>query len=242
MEVTYAAAFFAGLLSFLSPCVLPLAPAYVSFMSGISVEHLREGRHGGVGWQAGMHSLFFVLGFSLVFIALGASATYLGQLLLTHMRLLSKIGGGVIILFGLHYMGVFRFSFLNLEARFHLEKKPSGPLGSFLIGLAFAFGWTPCVGPILAGILAVAGGQESLSQGVGLLAVYSAGLGVPFIITGLAINLFFGVFNRLRTHLHKIEIVSGGLLVVVGILIFFGDFNRLSILILEWFPGLARLG
>ncbi|MBF0296036.1 MAG: cytochrome c biogenesis protein CcdA [Magnetococcales bacterium] len=242
MEVTYATAFFAGLLSFLSPCVLPLAPAYVSFMSGISVEQLREAGETGVGWKAGLHSLFFVLGFSLVFISLGASATYLGQALLGHMQLLSKVGGGLIVLFGLHYMGAFRFGFLNLEARFHLERKPAGPLGAFLIGLAFAFGWTPCVGPILAGILALAGGQEQISQGVALLAVYSAGLGVPFLVTGLAINFFFGVFNRVRRHLRKIEMVAGGLLVVVGVMIFMGDFNRLASMILQWFPGLARLG
>lgn len=242
MEVTYMAAFFAGLLSFLSPCVLPLAPAYVSYMSGISVERLREGERSGLGLRAGWYSLFFVLGFSLVFIALGASATYLGQLLLSHMSLLSKVGGGLIVLFGLHYMGAFRIGWLNLEARFNLERKPAGPLGAFLIGLAFAFGWTPCVGPILAGILAVAGGQERIGQGVALLAVYSAGLGVPFIVTGVAINLFFGVFERIRVHLHKIEVVSGALLVAVGVMIFLGDFNRLSILFLQWFPGLATLG
>jgi cytochrome c-type biogenesis protein len=152
------------------------------------------------------------------------------------------VGGVVIVIFGLHYMGIFRVGFLNLEARFNPERKPSGPWGTFLIGLAFAFGWTPCVGPILAGILAVAGGQEEIGQGITLLAVYSAGLGVPFLLTGVAINLFFGVFERLRGHLHTIERVSGGLLVVVGLLIFFGDFNRLSSMILEWFPGLARLG
>ncbi|MBF0192287.1 MAG: cytochrome c biogenesis protein CcdA [Magnetococcales bacterium] len=242
MEVTYAAAFLAGLLSFLSPCVLPLAPAYISYMSGISVEQLRQGDDAHAAWRAGWYSLWFVLGFSLVFIGLGASASYLGQLLLSHMNLLSKVGGAVIVLFGLHYMGVFRLSLLNLEARFNLEKKPTGPLGAFLIGLAFAFGWTPCVGPILAGILAVAGAQENIGQGVTLLAVYSAGLGVPFLVTGVAINLFFGVFERLRVHLHRIEMVSGGLLVVVGVMIFFGDFNRLSSLLLQWFPGLARLG
>ncbi|MEO5347080.1 MAG: cytochrome c biogenesis protein CcdA [Magnetococcus sp. YQC-9] len=242
MEVTYAAAFLAGLLSFLSPCVLPLAPAYISFMSGISVEQLRQGNDAQSAWRAGWHSLWFVLGFSLVFIGLGASATYLGQLLLNHMQLLNKVGGALIVLFGLHYMGVFRISFLNLEARFNLENKPAGPLGAFLIGLAFAFGWTPCVGPILAGILAVAGGQENIGQGVLLLAVYSAGLGVPFLITGIAINIFFGVFERVRVYLHTIEMVSGGLLVLVGLMIFFGDFNRISSLILQWFPGLARLG
>ncbi|MBF0272123.1 MAG: cytochrome c biogenesis protein CcdA [Magnetococcales bacterium] len=242
MEVTYAAAFLAGLLSFLSPCVLPLAPAYISYMSGISVEQLRQGDDAHTAWRAGWYSLWFVLGFSLVFIGLGASATYLGQILLSHMNLLSKVGGAVIVLFGLHYMGVFRLSLLNLEARFNLEKKPTGPWGAFLIGLAFAFGWTPCVGPILAGILAVAGAQDNIGQGVTLLAVYSAGLGVPFLVTGVAINLFFGVFERLRVHLHRIEMVSGGLLVVVGVMIFFGDFNRLSSLILQWFPGLARLG
>ncbi|MBF0455728.1 MAG: sulfite exporter TauE/SafE family protein [Magnetococcales bacterium] len=242
MEVSFAAALLAGLLSFISPCVLPLVPAYISFMTGVSVDRLRTEKGAELGMAASLHSLFFVLGFSTVFIALGASASLIGQLLLSKMEILSKVGGGLIVLFGLHYIGLFKISYLNMEARFNLQEKPPGLWGAYLIGLAFAFGWTPCVGPILATILALAGGQDSIWQGVMLLMVYSLGLGIPFILAGMAINSFLGFFTRIRVHLHKIEIFSGVLLVIVGIMIFTGDFNRLAILLIEWFPALATLG
>ncbi|MBF0371731.1 MAG: cytochrome c biogenesis protein CcdA [Magnetococcales bacterium] len=248
-DVSLLAAFVAGLLSFVSPCVLPLVPAYISFMTGISVDKMRgegEGAEPGNRWEAsiqgGIHSLFFVMGFSLVFIALGASATALGQTMLNHMAELAKVGGALIVIFGLHFMGVFKIGFLNLEARFNPQNKPRGVWGAFMIGLAFAFGWTPCVGPILAAILALAGGQESVSEGVMMLGVYSLGLGIPFLIAGIAINTFFAFFTRIRKHMHKIEIVSGSLLVVVGLMIFFGDFNVISIWLLEMFPSLAEFG
>jgi cytochrome c-type biogenesis protein len=242
MEVSFAAALIAGLLSFVSPCVLPLVPAYISFMTGVSVDRLRTEKGNELGLDASLHSLFFVLGFSTVFVALGASASLVGQLLLANMELLSKIGGALIVIFGLHYMGLFKIGFLNMDARFNLQDKPPGLWGAYMIGLAFAFGWTPCVGPILAAILAMAGGLDSVWQGVMLLMVYSLGLGIPFILAGLAINSFLGFFTRVRVHLHKIEIISGLLLVVVGAMIFMGDFNRLAILLIEWFPGLATLG
>lgn len=245
MEVSVFAALMAGLLSFVSPCVLPLVPAYISFMTGASVDHLKDQEaadHTALMWKAGVQSLSFVLGFSVVFIALGASATLIGQVMLSHMDVLSKVGGGLVVIFGLHYMGVFRIPFLNMEARLNVDAKPAGPLGAFLIGLAFAFGWTPCVGPILATILALAGGQDSVGQGVWLLTVYSAGLGIPFLIAGLAINRFLGFFSRIRRHLHKVEIASGVLLVIVGVLIFLGDLPRIAIYLLELFPGLADLG
>ncbi|MEO5362258.1 MAG: cytochrome c biogenesis protein CcdA [Magnetococcus sp. DMHC-8] len=241
-NVTVATALLAGLLSFVSPCVLPLVPAYISFMTGVSVTGMRAGQEGGLSWRIGLHSLAFVLGFSTVFIALGASATLLSRLLLQHMQLLAQVGGGLIVVFGLHYMGLFRIDLLNREARFNPQQKPPGLLGAYLIGLAFAFGWTPCVGPILAGILAIAGTQESVQQGIVLLAVYSAGLGVPFLLAGLAINRFFQFFTRIRSHLHQVERVSGGLLVMVGLLIMFGSFNQLSIWLLQWFPWLAQVG
>lgn len=241
-NVTVAAALLAGLLSFVSPCVLPLVPAYISFMTGVSVTSMRTQQESGVRWQVALHSLFFVLGFSTIFIALGASATFLSGLLLRHMQILAQVGGGLIILFGLHYMGLFRIALLNQEARFNPQKKPPGLWGAYLIGLAFAFGWTPCVGPILAGILAIAGTQENVQQGIFLLTVYSAGLGIPFILAGLAINHFFHFFTRIRSHLHRIEMVSGGLLVAVGLMIVLGSFNQLSIWLLQWFPWLAQLG
>lgn len=241
-NVTVTTALLAGVLSFVSPCVLPLVPAYLSFMTGISVTGMRSESASAVRWQVGWHGMVFVLGFSTVFIALGASATFLSRLLLQHIHLLAQVGGALIVLFGLHYMGVFRIGFLNMEARFNPQKRPPGPLGTYLIGLAFAFGWTPCVGPILAGILAVAGAQESVAQGTALLAVYSAGLGIPFILSGLAINVFFRFFSRIRRHLRTLEVISGGLLVLVGSMIFLGSFNQLSILLLQWFPGLVELG
>ena len=241
-NITVATALLAGVLSFVSPCVLPLVPAYISFMTGVSVSGMRTQNDAAHRWLAGLHSLFFVLGFSTIFIALGASATFISRALLQHLQILAQIGGGLIIVFGLHYMGIFRISLLNMEARFNPQKKPPGLLGTYLIGLAFAFGWTPCVGPILAGILAIAGSQESVSQGIALLAVYSAGLGLPFILAGLAINVFFSFFSRIRNYLRQLEMISGGLLVAVGLLIMLGDFNRLSILLLQWFPGLANVG
>lgn len=242
-EVTLLAALTAGLLSFVSPCVLPLVPAYLSYMTGVSVDHLRA--HDDPAGRSGrvlLHSLAFVTGFSVVFILLGASATALGRLLLGHMTLLAKVGGVFIVVLGLHYMGLFRIGILNMEARLNLKGKPAGVLGSFLVGFAFAFGWTPCVGPILAAILAIAGAQEDLTQGILLLAVYSAGLGIPFVLAGVAINAFFAFFQHMRAHLHKVEIVSGMLLVGVGVMIFFGDFTRISSYLLRWFPGLASLG
>ncbi|WP_130470631.1 cytochrome c biogenesis CcdA family protein [Candidatus Magnetaquicoccus inordinatus] len=242
-NVTVATALLAGLLSFVSPCVLPLVPAYISFMSGVSVAGMQSGtERGAQPWRIALFSLFFVSGFATVFILLGASATLLSRWLLQYMQILAQIGGGLIILFGLHYMGILRVAVLNQEARFNLQRKPPGLWGAYLIGLAFAFGWTPCVGPILAGILAIAGSQESVQQGIVLLAVYSAGLGIPFVLAGLAINHFFLFFSRIRNHLQRIEQVSGGLLVLVGLLIMMGGFNQISVWLMQWFPGLAKIG
>lgn len=243
MEVSLLAALTAGLLSFVSPCVLPLVPAYLSYMTGISVEGLKQGQ--GQRAQQGeilSHGVAFVLGFSLVFILLGASSTLLGRVLLAYIDILGQVGGTIIVVLGLHYMGLFRIGWLDMEARFNVQRQSASLTSSFLIGLAFAFGWTPCVGPILATILAVAGAQETIGQGVLLLAVYSAGLGVPFLLAGLATNTFFSFFSRMKRHLHKVEVASGTLLVAVGVMIFLGDFTRLSVLLLEWFPALAKIG
>lgn len=232
--VSLIAAFAAGLLSFVSPCVLPLIPGYISYISGIALEDVR-GTPAGGGAVAAVasrgrilaSSAAFVLGFSLVFVALGASASALGQLLLPRLALLGRIAGAIIILFGLHTMGILRVGWLYSERRIQTRAKPAGLLGAGLVGVAFAFGWTPCIGPILAGILAIAAAQETVSQGVRLLAVYSLGLGIPFLITALAINQFFAAFARIRRHYHSIEIVSGGLLVVIGVLILT---NRLTVI------------
>ena len=218
-NVTLVAAFVAGFLSFISPCVLPLIPGYISFVSGASLDDLRAG-----GPAARRHvlirSLAFVLGFSLVFIALGASASAIGSFISGKLNILTKIAGALIIVFGLHMMGVFRLAFLDTEKRAQTERKPAGPVGAFLVGLAFAFGWTPCIGPILAGILVVAGSRETVAEGVLLLAVYSLGLGVPFLLTSVAIDRFFSVAAAIRRHYHAIEMTSGGLLVAIGVLIF----------------------
>jgi cytochrome c-type biogenesis protein len=218
-NVTLFAAFLAGFLSFISPCVLPLIPGYISFISGASLEDMRAG---GLAARRQMltRSLAFVLGFSVVFIALGASASAIGAFISGKLTILTKIAGILIILFGLHMMGVFRLAFLDNEKRAQTERKPAGPVGAFLVGLAFAFGWTPCIGPILAGILVIAGSRETIGEGVLLLAVYSLGLGVPFLLTSIAIDRFFSVAAAIRRHYHAIELASGGLLVAIGVLIF----------------------
>lgn len=233
-QVPLIGAFVAGLISFVSPCVLPLVPAYISFVSGLSMDQMQsaKGRAETLG-RTTVHAVFFVLGFSLIFIALGASATILGQFLLPKVGILSKIAGVVIVLFGLHMAGVFRIGVLNYEKRFHITAKRVGVLGSFIVGLAFAFGWTPCIGPILAAILAYAGMQDTVSQGIALLSVYSLGLGVPFILTGMAVNAFWSVFHRIKPYFRTVEIVSGILLVVMGLLIFTDILQRLAYL----FPG-----
>jgi cytochrome c-type biogenesis protein len=223
-QVTLAAAFGAGLLSFISPCVLPLIPGYLSFVSGVSLDEMRDGTAASASRrQVLVTSLAFVLGFSLVFIALGASATAIGRFLFDRLPLLGKIAGVVIVIFGLHTMGVFRIGVLEREKRMHASRKPAGPFGAVLVGIAFAFGWTPCIGPILAGILAVAASRETVSEGVLLLAIYSAGLGIPFLLTSVAINRFFAVTSKIRKHYHTIELASGGLLVAIGVLIFTGQ-------------------
>ena len=232
-NVTLLAAFLAGVLSFISPCVLPLIPGYLSFVSGVTLEEMRGGSAlaapaPGARRKALISSVAFVLGFSLVFISLGASATAVGVFLMKWLSVIGKIAGVVIILFGLHMMGVLRIGWLYAEKRVQTAKKPAGFFGAMVVGIAFAFGWTPCIGPILAAILAVAAAQESVGQGVKLLAVYSLGLGIPFIATSLAINKFFAASARIRKHYHTIEVVSGVLLVVVGVLIFTNRFTIIA--------------
>lgn len=223
-QVTLLAAFAAGILSFVSPCVLPLIPGYVSFVSGVSLEEMRGGAAAAPAArrQVLVTSIFFVLGFSLVFTALGALGTAVGRFLFSNLPILSKVAGVVLIVFGLHMMGVFRLSFLEAEKRVHTQRKPAGPFGAMLVGIAFAFGWSPCIGPILGGILAIAGSKQRVWEGVELLAVYSLGLGIPFLLTSMAINQFFAATARIRKHYHAIEMVSGGLLVAIGLLIFTG--------------------
>ena len=238
-EVSLLAAFLAGVLSFISPCVLPLIPGYLSFVSGVTLDEMRGSaaiESAGRKRRTVLMSLAFVLGFSIVFISLGASATALGTLLMDHLSILGKIAGVIIILFGLHMMGVLRIGWLYNEKRMHTNKKPAGFFGAVLVGIAFAFGWTPCIGPILSAILFVAAAQETVGQGIQLLGVYSAGLGVPFIATSLAINQFLAASARIRRHYHTIEVVSGALMIVVGVLIFTNKFTIIAQYLTPYFP------
>jgi len=227
-SVSLVAAFTAGLVSFLSPCVLPLVPGYISLISGASMDQLKSSNNEEMLRRVLGHSLLFILGFSVVFISLGASATWLGQALLSRMTILYKIAGIVIIIFGLHLTGILKIGLLYRDARFHSAGKPATATGAFLIGLAFAFGWTPCIGPILAVILGMAASQETVWQGIFLLAMYSGGLAVPFLLTSLGVNRFLKFYQRFRTHLHQVEVFSGIILIVLGAMIFSNQFTRLA--------------
>src|ERR1700731_3163541 len=221
------AAFVAGLVSFLSPCVLPLVPGYVSLISGVGVEEL-ESQESRLLRKTMLNSVSFILGFSVVFITLGAISTEVGQLLARYKSTLAQVAGVVIILFGLHLTGLFKIKALYTDARLHSVKGGSTPWGAFLIGFAFAFGWTPCVGPILAVILGFAATQDSVAKGILLLAVYSMGLAVPFLLTSLGIERFLKFYKRFRMHMYALEVASGGLLIVLGILLIFGRFALLA--------------
>jgi len=233
-------AFLAGLVSFLSPCVLPLIPGYLSFISGLSLEELSGGQENrGVFEGAGLGSLFFVLGFSVVFIFLGASASAIGRVFFAHKLLLDRIAGAVIVLFGLHMSGIMPIRFLYYEKRAQARVAPSFA-GAFVMGLAFAFGWTPCIGPILGAILALAATQKTLGEGMALLAVYSLGLGLPFILAGFGVNAFLKFFKSYKRFLPWVERVAGIFLILMGILIFS---NRLPLLLQflpQFFSGSPR--
>jgi len=227
-NVSLISAFVAGIASFISPCVLPLVPGYISFISGVSLDKLRKDQTARTRRNVMMTSLIFIAGFSTVFILLGASATYAGRFLLQNKILFNRIAGVLIIIFGLHVAGLFQIKFLNYEKRLNLSQKPVGVISSFLVGLAFAAGWTPCIGPILAAILLVASNQQTSTQGVLLLACYSLGLGIPFFLTAVALNSFFNVFSWIKRHYRQIEYASGGLLVILGIMVFTNQFTRLA--------------
>lgn len=244
IEVTLAGALIAGLLSFLSPCVLPLVPAYLSYISGVSVNELRQHdrQEASMRRHALMQSLWFVAGFSLIFIALGVSATLIGRWLLMHMDILGKLAGIIIIVFGLHYAGMIRIPLLMMEARFEAKGvNARHGLGALILGAAFAFGWTPCIGPILGAILAVAGTQDELSRGVMLLAVYSLGLAVPFLLAALATDSFLRWSQGFKRYFSVVEKCSGVLLIIVGLLIFLGSFSIISGWLIQWFPALANI-
>lgn len=247
-DINFLTALAAGAISFLSPCVLPLVPPYLGYMAGVSIDTLSgnesDGENAHVAkaarHRAIFHSLLFVLGFSTVFIALGASATTIGQWLRAYQDVLAQIAGVIIITMGLHFLGIFKINFLYREARF--QSKGSGKIGSYVMGVAFAFGWTPCIGPVLGAILALAGSSNSVIDGALLLAVYSAGLGIPFMLAALFVGTFLKFLSRFKKHLSAIEKIMGALLVLTGILFLTGGMEKVAFWLIETFPALATIG
>ncbi|MDD2580596.1 MAG: cytochrome c biogenesis protein CcdA [Desulfuromonadaceae bacterium] len=228
-NVTYIGAFIAGLLSFLSPCVLPLIPSYITYITGLSFADLQAEHPAHIIRQKTiLHSLFFIAGFTVVFVLLGASATYIGSVLQENAVIIRKIGGVLLVILGIHVTGILPLRFLLGEKRVTIKHKPAGYVGSFLVGIAFAAGWTPCIGPILAAILAVAATEESVYHGIVLLLLYSMGLGVPFFLSALAMHRFLTIFNRFKKYIHLFEIITGIFLMVIGVLIYTNWLSRLS--------------
>ena len=228
-ELSLLIVFSAGLLSFLSPCVLPIIPGYIAFVSGLSVKDMTE--HGSTDNKmapAMLNSLMFVLGFSIVFVVLGASATWLGGFLIQRLPLLVSIAGVVIIIFGLQQIGLFKFGFMLTTRQIDLPTEKLGPFRAPLLGAAFAFGWTPCVGPILAAILTYAATMDTVGKGVVLLIVYSAGLGIPFLLTTVAMKGFFRIFSKIKKHMNLIQKTSGAILVLLGILMITGKLTLIT--------------
>ena len=241
LSVSLPAAALGGLISFLSPCVLPLVPPYLSFLAGTTFDQLSAGDDRGVRRRAVLASLLFVAGFTTVFVILGATASALGQLVRQYLDVLSTVAGLAIIAMGLHFLGFFRIGLLYREARFQVGR-PVGLWGAYAMGLAFAFGWTPCIGPILGSILAVAGAEASVAQGAFLLAVYSAGLGIPFVVAAFAMRPFTAFLKRMRSRFLVVERAMGALLVLTGVAFLSGWLTDASFWLLETFPALGRLG
>ncbi len=239
-SIGFATAFAAGLISFLSPCVLPLVPGYLSYVAGTSLEELRDDRAPRL--QALGYALCFVLGFSLVFVAFGASATALGSLILSWRYELGIVAGAVVLLFGLHLAGFLPLHWLEREARFHADVKGGRVVGAFLLGLAFAFGWTPCIGPVLGVILTMSASTADLSTGTALLAVYSLGLGLPFLLAALFTDVLLERLRQLGRAGRRLQQGAGVLLAVVGVLMITGQLEVMAYWLLETFPALARIG
>lgn len=237
LDLSLGAAFLAGLASFLAPCVLPLVPGYLAWLAGVSLQE-GEGRR----WRVAVSALAFVLGFSTIFVLLGATASAAGRALAQHMGALTVAAGVVIILFGLHFLGLLRVGLLYREARIDVARKPPGLPGAYLMGLAFGFGWTPCAGPILSVILFMAGNEQRVGRGVALLSAYSAGLGLPFLAAALFAGAFQRASARFRPWLGTVEKALGAVLVVVGVLFVTGTINRIGFWLYEAVPALSRIG
>ncbi|WP_297299035.1 cytochrome c biogenesis protein CcdA [uncultured Methylovirgula sp.] len=240
-DVTLSAAAAAGLLSFLSPCVLPLVPPYLTFIAGTTIEDVATEKVARARRDVFLAALLFVFGFSTVFVALGATASFFGEVLRAHIATLSLLAGLAIIAMGLHFLGAFRLGLLYREKRIDVQK-PLGLWGAYVMGLAFAFGWTPCIGPILAAILAIAATEATAARGAGLLAVYSLGLGIPFLLAAAALGPFLGFLKKFRAHFGTVERVVGVLLIATGIAFLTGTMQNLSFWLLQAFPGLAKIG
>jgi len=236
-DVNIFVAFTAGLFSFLSPCVLPLIPSYLSFVSGVSLEEMRAPQiESRVRWRVALNSLAFILGFSLVFVSLGVSASFLGSLFLGYRSFIRVLGGIFIVLVGIYLMGFFKLSFLDRYLQFHLRDKPAGYLGSVLVGVTFAVAWTPCVGPILGAILALAGATAQIERGILLLATYAAGLALPFFLSAVAVNSFFQFSQSFRRYVQVVHVAGGFLLVIVGILLITDYITLLNIYAIRFTP------
>lgn len=243
MEVSYFAALGAGALSFLSPCVLPLVLPYLAFISGIALHEENIGEQQALVLRRVVPAaLVFVLGFSTVFIAMGATASALSGVIIEHIDVLAPIAGVIIIILGLHFLGAFRILVLFREARFQVAARPVGLLGVYVVGLAFAFGWTPCVGPVLAAVLMVAGTGDSVGYGASLLGAYALGLGIPFLLAALAVQRFIAFSKRFRRHLGTIEKAMGALLVLTGVLFITGSMQDIAYWLFETFPVFQRIG
>ena len=240
-DLSLPAIFIAGVLSFLSPCVLPLVPPYLTYLAGQTAEELEVDGIGAAQKDLLWAALLFVLGFATIFIGLGATASAFGQVLRSNLMWLSDAAGIAIILMGLHFLGLFKISLLYREKRFHLQK-PLGVWGGYVMGLAFAFGWTPCIGPVLAAVLAVAGHEETVWRGAGLLAVYSAGLGVPFMLAATALEGFTIVAVHFKRAMPWVERVTGAALVLTGLAFLTGSMADFSFWLIETFPALAKFG
>ncbi|TGN40968.1 cytochrome c biogenesis protein CcdA [Paracoccus liaowanqingii] len=230
-------ALLAGLLSFLSPCVLPIVPPYLAYMTGVGVNGLKTGERSAV-----LPALFFVMGLSTVFLVMGVAASAFGRAFLQYQDILARVAGGMVIIMGLHFLHVIRIPFLDHEARLEAGQQGGGAFGAYVLGLAFAFGWTPCIGPQLGMILSLAATGGELSRGTALLAVYALGLGIPFLLAAIFITRAIGFMNRIKPWLKTIERVMGALLVIVGLMLLTGAFSALSFWLLETFPTLAALG
>lgn len=243
LDVSFGVALLAGLLSFLSPCVLPIVPPYLAYLAGLSFDQVRaRGAEPAVSRAILLASCAFVAGFTTVFVALGAVASVIGQAIAAWFDVLSIVAGVIIIVMGLHFLGVFRLGLLYREARLDVRRKPAGPLGAYVLGLAFAFGWTPCVGPVLAAILFVAGSQGTALRGAALLATYSVGIGVPFLLAAAFATRFLDLASRLRRHMVTVEKIMGVALVFTGVLFATGQMSTIAYWLLESFPIFARIG